>query len=149
MIDAEKAYTFNGQFEVATLLDSEENRQLNPLLVKNETNNDINKYFNIAPHISDKKTQIYYFNSAFSEWDNQQYEEIKDIENVKSIRFKSQVHGIPFELMNMQATQLAKEGTLQKMINKKPITTLQYSIKLNGLLSTIYSRLKRKFTRNA
>jgi hypothetical protein len=149
LIDAEKSYSFNGQFEVATLLDSEDNRLLNPLLVENETNISINKYYNITPHINDKKTQIYYFTSAFSEWDVQQYEVVKDVENVNTIRFNSQVHGIPFELIDMHATLLAKESTLQKMVNKKPISTLQYSIKLNGLIPTIYSRLKRKLTRNA
>jgi hypothetical protein len=143
MIKAEKVLTFNGQFEVATLLDSEKNRLLNPLLVNNETNNCINKYYNITPLISDKKTQIYYFNSAFSEWDNQQYEIVKNVSNVYTIHFKSAVHGIPFELVDMRTTLNASEKELQKLANSAPIASLRYSIKINGILNTLRHRLIR------
>ncbi|PHK18783.1 hypothetical protein VF12_39280 [Nostoc linckia z15] len=93
LLEAEKIYSFNGQFELHSLLSSS-SEAVDPIIFRERKNPDITKYYSIKPYIS-KPGNIFYFCSTKSSWDSNQLLHIKSIP-LNKIKFRTGHHGIPF-----------------------------------------------------
>jgi hypothetical protein len=132
MLNAARIYTFNGQFEVLSLLESSDERT-NPILFRNR-DSELENYYDIRKFIKD--VEIFYFTSMYSKWDKQQYEYIKDIKSIKTIFFRTSHHGIPF-LKNALANVLnmTHEQLMDLTINKH--SSVLFSFRVVGIFDSI------------
>lgn len=143
LLNAKHVFSFNGQFEVNTLLKTS-NKQIDPLLFM-YAESELAHYFDLRDFVN-KEIVIYYFSSLGSNWDYQQYNHIKDIPSVKPILFKTSHHGIPFVKSALPIVINMESETLDKMVGKK-FNPLLFSIKKAGFLktfTTLYKQLKYK-----
>lgn len=136
---AKRVISFNGQFEIKSLLKTS-NRQTDPLLFKySETS--LASYFDLKNFIK-SNTRIYYFSSLRSKWDNQQYKYIKDIKSIKPILFKTTHHGIPFPKSALPIVINLDSNELDNLTNKI-YNSLWFSIRLSGLKKTSFELYKQ------
>lgn len=133
LLNAEKVLSFNGQFELNSLLGSS-SEEVDPIIFRNQ-NNALSKYYDIKPFII-PNLDIYYFHSTKSRWDKQQYEHIKDVKNIQTIPFNTSHHGIPFLKCNLPRVVHLEKEQLAKLTGKLNNPVL-FSIKMVGLQQTI------------
>jgi hypothetical protein len=133
LLKAERIYTFNGQFEILSLLDSTDEK-INPLLFRNRNNPELKKWYDTRNFISDPST-IYYFQSIKSNWDISQYLIVKDIP-INRISFNTSNHGVPFLSANLPHVINYSALKLTQM-TKKMNHPLIFSIRTIGVISTI------------
>lgn len=93
LLNAEKILSFNGQFEIRSLLSSSK-RETNPLLFFH-ANDHLSIYLDLKKALQFNEN-IYYFVSLNSPWDIAQYNHVKEMSELKIIGFKTSHHGIPF-----------------------------------------------------
>jgi len=93
LLKAERVFSFNGQFEIKTLLKSS-SPNVDPIIFKYANDSEKQLFFDTKPIIN-KSTNIFYFHSANSPWDKEQYNHVKNAE-INPITFISRKHGIPF-----------------------------------------------------
>lgn len=133
LLNAERIYSFNGQFEVLSLLDST-SEEINPLLFRNKDNPELKKWYDTRNFISNPST-IYYFQSVKSKWDSSQYSLIKDIP-IHRISFNTSNHGVPFLSANLPYVINYSTSTLIQM-TKKINSPLIFSVRTIGVTRTI------------
>jgi hypothetical protein len=137
MLNAETILTFNGQFMLSDLLGSSCKRLtseiLDPIIFREKNNPEINKYYSLIPYIKNSKS-IYYFYSARSEWDIDQFIHISDL-NLQFIPFKTNHHGIPFLKTNLKNLLNMSVDKLQEFEGKE-INPIIFSIKIDGIYKT-------------
>lgn len=129
---ADLVLTFNGQFELETLLNTS-SPEIDPLLFRNQ-NSELAFYYNLR-HFINNQVNIYYFNSKKSAWDNQQYSFIEDIKSIKPVIFNTSHHGVPFIKSALHSVINMKIDTLETISNKTHNPIL-FSIKYGGLFAT-------------
>lgn len=146
LLSAKRVFSFNGQFEVGSLLKTS-TPAIDPLLFKNATSS-LSKYFDIRNFIN-RDIDIYYFSSLYSKWDYQQYQHIKDIFSVKPILFRTSHHGVPFVKSALPVVINMESETLDKMV-RKTFNPIYFSLCKGGIVKTIrvlciqfVSKLKR------
>lgn len=133
LLDAETTYTFNGQFEVNSLLNSS-NESVDPLIFREKDNIALKPYYDVKPFIKNPK-KIHYFYSINSLWDQGQYAHISSVP-INTFHFKTNNHGIPFitstlpKLLNLPVNQL-------KPYLNHNLNPLLFSIKIGGVMLTI------------
>lgn len=133
MLNADRILSFNGQFEIQSLLASSK-EEINPLLFRNK-DKEVRQYFDIIPHIN-TQIPIFYFFSSKSQWDKKQQEHISDIKEIIRIKFNSSHHGIPFlkcclpKVLNFTETELRK-------LTLKAHHPLYFSIHIVGIFKAI------------
>jgi len=143
LLSANRVFSFNGQFELCTLLETS-NPQTDPLLFRN-AKSAVSKYYDLKSFIN-QKIDIYYFTSLGSAWDNQQYHHVKDITTLKPILFKTSHHGVPFVKSALPVVINTEGDILNKWVNKK-FNPIAFSVRIAGLnntLITLYKQLKNK-----
>jgi hypothetical protein len=141
LLNAEKILTFNGQFEVFSLLESS-NSSINPIIFRNKNESELTKYYDVRKFITNPSC-IFYFYSTKSAWDREQFEYVR-IKNINHIGFITSHHGIPFLKCNLPRILSLEKKDLLKM-NKKTYHPLLFSIKMVGIFKTIkglYYQLK-------
>jgi hypothetical protein len=136
---AKRVYTFNGQFELDSLLLTS-NRKIDPLLFRN-AGSALSRYYDLRNFISNK-IAIYYFSSLGSAWDNQQYKHIIDIPSMRPILFKTAHHGVPFVKSALPVVINLESEALEKLVGKK-FNSLLFSIRMAGLIETLTSLYKQ------
>lgn len=134
LINAERIYTFNGQFEILSILDKPDTELMNPILFRNRNNEALLPYYNAAGFITNPST-IYYFRSNKSRWDIEQNEWIKQIP-VNRISFATSNHGLPFLKSNLPAVLNLSSDKLKELAGKT-MHPLFFSLKMVGLLKTL------------
>jgi len=143
LLQADKVYTFNGQFEIESLLNTS-TAEIDPLIFRFANYKDLRKYYDVKPYIN-KHTNIFYFYSARSEWDNSQFEHIKETK-INVVSFLTSRHGIPFPKKNLTFIfQLNNDKLLE--FAEKTFSPIVFSIKIIGIFKTlkgIYSQIKQK-----
>lgn len=148
LLSAKRVFSFNGQFEIQSLLKTS-NHQTNPLLFRNADSN-LFCYFDLRNFIK-KDIVIYYFSSLGSEWDYQQYKHIIDISSVKTILFKTSHHGVPFVKSALPIVINMESEVLDKFVGQK-LNTLWFSVQMIGfkkIIWTLYKQVKlKKILRN-
>lgn len=133
LINAERIYTFNGQFNIFSLSNKPDAEFINPILFRNKNNEVLLPYYNAVNFIK-KPSTIYYFHSNKSKWDIEQSEYIKDIA-VNKISFFTSNHGIPFLKSNLSVVLNLSQDQL-KGLSGKSIHPLVFSLKMVGGVKT-------------
>jgi len=132
-LGAERIYTFNGQFEILSLL-YKSKESVDPILFRNKENVDLLKYYDNTNFIK-KPSSIFYFYSMNSQWDKEQNEYAKSFE-INRIGFKTTNHGIPFLKSNLKELLNLPHSDLIRMSGEK-YSPLTFSLKLVGIFGTI------------
>lgn len=131
-LNAEKIFSFNGQFELNSLL-TRSSEPKEPLIFRNKNNQELLPYFDARNFITDPK-KIFYFQSNKSDWDIEQAQAINEIE-LNHIVFNSSNHGLPFYRFNLESILNSNEETLLNLKNKTH-NPFNYSTHKIGLLKT-------------
>lgn len=143
LLDAEKIFSFNGQFEISSLLRSSHSEN-DPLVFKYADDSVLKAYYDTKSYIKNKKG-LFYFVSYNSPIDKAQYEHIKDL-NLNSIIFKTNHHGIPFpkdcltEILKLSYDELANDC-------RKSHSPIIYAIHYIGIYKTISGLSKQLIKR--
>jgi len=141
LLNADKVLTFNGQFEVFSLLETS-NPSINPILFRNKNKSELTRYYDVRKFIT-SPDRIFYFYSTKSAWDKEQFESIK-MKKINYTGFITSHHGIPFLKCNLPKILSLEKKDLLKM-NKKSYHPLLFSIKMVGVFKTIkglYNQVK-------
>lgn len=146
LLNAERIYTFNGQYELDSLL-KKSSQEVDPIIFRNKENQDLRSFYDIKKFIKDP-SRILYFRSNKSDWDVEQHDHIKEI-GVRTFSFNTDHHGIPFaktalpKVLNMNVDDLCK-------YTKKKLNPILFSLRIAGFkltyiaaLSAIQKKLKR------
>jgi len=94
-------------------------------------------------------TNIFYFISIKSKWDNQQYNYIKDIDSIKPVLFRTGHHGIPFlkdalsVVINMETTELDKLLIGSHYPLNFTISKIGTYYALRGYMKSLFKNIKR------
>lgn len=134
LLNAERIYSFNGQFEIFSLLDKPNPETVNPLIFRNKDNPEISLYFKAINFITNPQS-IFYFHSNKSYWDIQQNAEIRGLP-VNRISFITSNHGIPFLKSNLPVVLNFSMKEL-KALSGKTIHPFFFSLKTVGFLKTM------------
>ncbi|MBJ7879172.1 hypothetical protein [Gelidibacter salicanalis] len=132
-----KIYSFNGQFNIEDQLIGLNNRNKNPLLVKLENNSSFSNYYNIVPYLKNGTAPIFYFSSTHSQWDTEQGEIAKDINDLYPLFIKSDIHGIAFYKQNLIKVLSASKKELVSWSRYKAYSQFSFSLKVVGLIKTL------------
>lgn len=133
-LNAFKTYTFNGQFEIQSLLETS-SEHINPIVFREKNNPSVNQYFSLIPHIN-RPASIYYFCSKNSYWDAPQFAHIKSIP-IQLLLFKTSHHGIPFLKSSLKYIINMNKEELDRLVNEKAYFPFLFSLKLEGILAYI------------
>jgi len=142
LLKAIRIVSFNGQFEVFSLL-STSNSAVNPILFRNRNIIILTQYYEVSKFITNP-SNIFYFFSTRSTWDKEQFEYIR-LKGINSTGFLTSHHGIPFLKCNLSRILSLTNESLLKM-NKKIYHPLFFSLKMVGLVKTIrglYAQLRK------
>jgi len=134
LLKAKMVFTFNGQFELNSLL-TNSNPMIDPLIFSLSNDKEIRRYYNLA-NFMNKECMIFYFYSNKSKWDIKQYEHIK-FENINIISFNTNHHGIPFLKIALPELFKKSEKNLLKYCLKKQ-HPLIFTLYLCGFSKTFY-----------
>lgn len=133
LLNAEKILSFNGQFEIASRLNSS-SETIDPLIFRNRENNELLKWYDTRNFITNPLS-IYYFKSNKSSWDIEQHIHVQDIP-INCIKFNTNNHGIPFLNANLPFIINSSTSDLSKL-KGKIIHPLIFSVTIIGFLQTI------------
>lgn len=132
-LKAEYSLTFNGQFEIKTLLEKS-SPSVDPLLFRNKDNPLLNKYFDLYDFI-EYPENVLYFTSVKSDWDKQQCEHVSN-KKINTFYFNTSNHGIPFLKTNLPIIlNMRKEQLL--MLAGKRYHPIFFSLRISGIKDTI------------
>src|ERR1700733_6386224 len=143
LLNAERIYSFNGQYELASLL-NRSTEMINPILFRNSGNSTLRKYYDAREFITDPG-KIFYFYSNKSKWDISQYEHIEDA-GINILSFNTNIHGMPFLKCNIPPLLAMKEDELRRHVGRK-INPLLFSLGIVGFSRTfsgLYSQVRLK-----
>jgi hypothetical protein len=133
LLNAEKIYSFNGQFEIRSIL-SDSSEEINPLIFRHQENKMLEKWYDTRNFITSPST-IFYFQSCKSRWDIEQFEYVKDIP-INRIKFNTRNHGVPFLSTNLPSVINRSSTDLLKLTSGK-IHPIVFSFRSVGLYQTI------------
>jgi hypothetical protein len=133
VLKAEYIYTFNGQFELNSLL-SKSKPSVDPIIFRNSNNPHLRRFYDTKSFIT-KPSTIYYFHSNKSNWDIEQLEHVKDL-TINVISFRTSNHGLPFLKTNVPAVLNLNLPSLKVYVGKT-MHPLFFSLKLVGMLRTV------------
>ena len=134
LLEVERIYSFNGQFEIKSLLNSKEAEQRDPILYRSQELVEVKPYYDCLNFITNPDS-IFYFHSNRSVWDIEQYNHVKHLK-INIIKFRTGNHGIPFLRSNLQKVLSFSIEDLNK-IKGMVFYPLFFSIKQVGLVKTI------------
>ena len=136
-LNAEKIFSFNGQFEINSILHKSIERK-DPLIFRFQ-NNLVYRPFYDALNFITNPSSIYYFHSSRSNWDNEQNRHVLNIK-INRISFKTKNHGLPFLKTNLPIVLNMNSVSLNKFVGEIYHPFL-FSIKLIGFRGTILGLL--------
>lgn len=145
VLKAKYIFNFSGFFSLE-ICDKEEW----PLIEMYYNNENRRKYYNLRQYITKYSVPIFYFYPAKLADDVRQYELISDLENVISIGFNNNIHGIPFyhfalnKLFDLDYSDLCKK--LSRYDNKV-ISQRHFVIHLMGIKEGMFNLMKFEMER--
>ena len=134
MLNALRIYTFNGQFEIKSLLYKKDANINDPILYRNRYSKDLVPFYDAANFIQNPRS-IYYFHSCNNKWDSEQRLHVRSF-SLNVISFKTSNHGLPFLKTNLNAVLSLSKDDLDRLVGSK-LHPLTFSIKMVGLINTI------------
>lgn len=141
LLSAKYILAFNPQFEIKSLL-KKTTEDINPIIFR--FSDTIGKYFDIIKYMNNT-TDIFYFNSSKSKWDEEQCLYVGDKTNVYNIKFKSSHHGIPFlkvalpVVLNLSIEKL-------KRLSRVTHSPIWFTYQMVGLLTTAVGFYKQLYS---
>lgn len=156
LLNAEKVYNFSGQFSLWHYWENQ--KELNPILVKHASNPAVNQYFDIVDFVKASNTPIFYFYPAKSEEDIIQSQLVRGVRNIYDFRFNDCTHGCT--VMAISLTDLFELSTnaaidLHRKMKNELLNAWAFSFRVSGIGKTIsylakkfYKTLKKKLNRN-
>lgn len=141
LLSAKYILAFNPQFEIKSLL-KKTTEDINPIIFR--FSDTIGKYFDIIKYMNNT-TDIFYFNSSKSKWDEEQCLYVGDKTNVYNIKFKSSHHGIPFlkvalpVVLNLSIEKL-------KRLSRVAHSPIWFTYQMVGLLTTAVGFYKQLYS---
>ena len=134
LLNAERIYSFNGQFEIFSLLEKPNAETIDPILFRNKENQALLPYYRASNFIKHPQS-IYYFHSSKSQWDIEQSAEVKQFP-LNKINFITSNHGVPFLKSNLPVVLNLPLEDLKKL-SGKTMHPLTFSLKMVGLTKTL------------
>ncbi|KHJ38169.1 hypothetical protein PBAC_17100 [Pedobacter glucosidilyticus] len=146
LLSANRVYAFNAQLNLKVIINNS-NPLTDPILFEKREEVALNSYFDLSNYLT-SHTDYYYFQSAFSKIDLEQYNAITPSakEKLKIIRFKTSNHGFPFLRINIPYILSFKKANLDLLANKT-YHPIFFSVRLIGVLPTISFVFKALFNR--
>ena len=133
LLNAQLILSFNGQFEIQSLLKSS-TESINPILFRFKRDNHFLDYFYVKKFLHDS-SNVFYFYSNGNSCDYAQKEYIKDTD-LNIIEFRTKHHGVPFLKCNLPVV-LKKSSKELKSLSDNKHFPLWFSIQLVGIKETI------------
>lgn len=147
LLQAKRVLAFNPQFEIKSLLKST-TAEKNPLLFRLR-NTEWSRYFDLKEICNFELTDVYYFHSSKSEWDNEEWEYVSDCSSIHHLTFNTSHHGIPFLKIALSKVLNSEKSELLKYENKA-INPILFAIQQVGLISVlvgIASQIRDRYAR--
>ena len=148
LLKAQLILSFNGQFEIQSLLKTS-TESVDPILFRFNKNKQSLDFFDVKYYIENAENaeNIFYFQSVRSNIDCRQKEHVADIK-LNTIGFKTSHHGIPFLKCNLPAV-LEKSNQELMSLSGKIHDPLWFSMQIVGIKATCkglyYQFMKRYF----
>src|ERR1017187_6414792 len=117
ILNAESIYSFNGQFEILSLLKNPNAEISDPIVYRNKNNAELLPYCDSVRFIKNPSS-IFYFHSVKSRKDITQLKHIVSVP-INIIKFKTSNHGIPFLKSNLPIVLNYSIDDLKKYAGKK------------------------------
>ena len=133
LLKAERIYSFNGQFEILSLL-NQSTENINPIVFRYSRDEHLKLWYDTKNFIKEPST-IYYFHSSRNNWDKEQNQHIKDLK-LKTISFITSNHGIPFLKTNLPAVLNMPIDDLN-VLTGTTIHPIIFSLRIVGLYKTL------------
>lgn len=139
-LHAERILAFNAQFEINSLLAST-TADRNPLLFRLQEES-VSRYFDLKNVCDFSTSNLFYFHSAQSKWDNEEWNHVSECPGIHHLAFSTSHHGIPFLkvalpiVLNMENPQLA---FFEKKVNNPQI----FAIRMVGLWPVLTGFVKQ------
>lgn len=134
MLKAERIYSFNGQFELVSLLEKKDTETVNPILYRNRYNLDLLQFYDSKVFITNPGS-VYYFQSLKSKWDCEQAQHVEELP-INKIGFYTSNHGIPFLKSNLRFVLNMPSEKLNKLSGSS-FHPFIFSLKISGFRKTI------------
>lgn len=132
LLNARKVLTFNGQFELNSLLSTSTER-IDPIIFRAKET-ELSGYYDLRPFITGND-HIFYFYSATSNWDVSQKRHIEACKSVNKIGFSTAHHGIPFPKCALDKVINLSNQELKALANTGHHPLL-FSCKMIGIFNT-------------
>jgi hypothetical protein len=129
MLKAHAIYSFNGQMELSSLLESS-SEATDPIIFRQQNNPAVNKYYSLVPYIQNPES-VYYFCSINSKWDYEQQQHIQGIP-INAYYFNTSHHGIPFLKTSLGRLLNLDRAKLFALKRSQKYNPLLFSYKIEG-----------------
>jgi len=144
LLNAERVYAFNAQLNL-NLIVKGSTRNIDPLLFKYTQYPERSKYF-LVDNFINNTTKYFYFQSAKSGFDQEQFKGCKRREELTRIQFITSNHGFPFLRHDLQYVLSLDEKGLYEMASKTRHPIL-FSLHNHGVIKGIYLVIDSVITR--
>lgn len=144
LLNARLILSFNGQFQIKSLLNTSQ-ESVNPIIFRFNRSNKYLKYFDIKPFVKESRNIFYFFSNA-SLVDCEQYRHIQDMD-VNVVQFSTSHHGIPFLKCNLPVI-LKMTNIELALLSGKVFAPFLFSLKMVGVVNTfkgLFEQLKKKY----
>lgn len=132
LLNAEQIYTFNGQFEILSLL-QKSTEDIDPILFRNRDNKTLLPFYDTLNFINNPEP-IFYFYSNKSQWDVEQNQYVSG-KAINTLAFNTNHHGIPFFKSNLPFLLNTTPSKL-KALSKKTHWPIIFSLNTVGIVET-------------
>ena len=131
-LQARQIFSFNGQFEIRSLL-HKSSAEKDPIIFRKRNDKFLAPYYDSTTFITSPES-IYYFRSTRFPWDIEQNAYAKSL-NINRISFSTSNHGIPFLRSNLKAVLNLSKSELANY-RDKTFHPIIFSLKMVGLPKT-------------
>ena len=143
LLNAEKIFSFSGQFSLSLILNETET----PFLFSEKSNIQKNKYFDLPVLLKNSSSPVYYFFPYYNKDDYTQAQQVCNISTVFSFRIDAAEHGRTVLPETHKYLFFAKRKTINKLykkINHKTITSENFLCMVSMKYTLYYLDIKLK-----
>lgn len=145
LLQAEKVFSFSGQFSLYPYLKNRIKRLENPVLVQFESIAEVNQYFALEKFVQENSTPIFYLFPFRSQIDREQAEYIESFSNIYPFAFSSASHGktcYPINFLTLFNLPSSRLFDLHNQYRNKTINPFHFSLKVSGVQKTLFYLLR-------
>lgn len=141
LLKASRVYSFASQFGLYHILNNNDNREKNPMIVNYFESTDSEKYLNITEIIKTSNVPVFYFLPFFSAEDLEQFELLSFLKNIYCFKIDCDFHGMPISHYSLGKTINFEKKKLMKIherINGKIISPVKYESYCIGFFPSLF-----------